>query len=282
MKRCVELQFPGAAPERHELDSDRCWVNRADRAEWVRREPSLVEPALVEVFPRDDGVWVEVGETSAQSVVFEGQPYREVLVPWAGEIYFGSARLTFLQEDEDHRRPSPVLWLALVAAVGFAGFGAVGRLATADPSTREVAAPALATTRPLCANPDPKAAAHRAEEAERFARAKEQRFVFDTTDGVDAMALLGEACVCFEAAGRADDRARAAAELDRWTGRMNEQYTELRLRLRVAVDHHEYPAALRAVRELQTMVSGSADGPYAQWLVELRRDLENKVAQSGA
>jgi hypothetical protein len=277
VKRTIEVQSPASAPERQELDTDVCWVRRGTDLAWIKAENGSSDCVAVTISPRDDGVWVRVGAEEPQPLVHEGVQHSELVVPWGGEVYFSNIRLTFLQETDSENQPRPVFLVALLLALACGGFSLMQQLSAPEASSRDVAAPALAKAAATCPDPDPNAALNRAESAERSARAKQQRFVFDSSDGLEALGLLQQARACYDLVGAPDARQRAAAELEQWTLRMNQYYVDLRMQLRVALDQRRVVDALRANRELSVLLADQADDPYAKWLGELRGELERKA-----
>jgi hypothetical protein len=105
--------------------------------------------------------------------------------------------------------------------------------------------------------------------------------VFARAEGIEALQLLGVAGACYRQAAETRGAARAANELERWTGRLNEEYAALRLRLRVALDHGRHSEALLAVRGLQSLTGARPGTAYAEWLTALRRELDRKVTRLG-
>jgi hypothetical protein len=201
-------------------------------------------------------------------------------VPWGGEVFIGNVRLTFLK-DSPNRRTSPVLLLLTPVVFIVLGLGAYQAALPDDAYTHEVPAPPLFDEHQVsqCPEAEPSVAERRARLDERAALAKQERSAFDATDGMDAVSLLREAQACFQSADQADNASRMTDELSRWSGRLNEQYTTLRLRLRVALDKERHADALATVRELQTLLAHLKEGPYRQWLGQLGQTLERNVAR---
>jgi hypothetical protein len=146
-------------------------------------------------------------------------------------------------------------------------------------SSREVAAPELFSADEPCPDRNPATAGHRAHESERIAHAKQQRFPFDRTDGLHAALRLAEARACYRLAGQSEAEQRAATDLKRWQGHMNEEYAALRLQLRLALDQSRTEDALTAVKALQTLLP-EEPGEYSDWLSQLRRELEGRIAKA--
>lgn len=281
-KRILELEVSGEHTRRQELEGERLVIGTGSDTSIRVVGASGVLPRHVEVSLDPTGARLAVVEEAPNGVVFRGSEHRKVHVPWGEEAYVGNLRLMFLDESEQSgRSKGPLLILAplLVLAV----FGVLtGAFKPASPSAQTIDAPTLAETPVACSASDSATTGHRALEAEHAARAKAERFLFDFSDGVDALRLYREAVACFDRAGRTADVARARTELADWQGRVNDEYAAMRLRLRVALDHDRYADALRAVKELQALLSDRPESAYLEWLARVRRELETKAAKSKA
>ncbi len=281
MKTFVEIHVPGASTERHELVGDRLTLGNGAAAS-IRVTAALgLEAGHVELFAGEQGVQVQVPMGTKGSLVFEGNEHRTVQVPWRGEVFIGNVRLTFLVASSN-KSACPLLLLLTPVVFIVLGLGAYRAALPDDASTHEVLAPALFDEHQVsqCPEGESSIAEHRAHEDERAALAKQERSAFDPTDGVDAVSLLREAQACFQAAGKADEVARVAEELTRWSGWLNAQYATVRLRLRVALDKERPTESMAALRELQALLAHQQDTPYWQWLVQLGRTLERKMARN--
>jgi len=280
MEHFVEIHIPGSSAQRHELLRNRTTLGTGADASIRVSESSGLAAEQVELFTGDQVVSVQVPTGSKGSLVFEGTEHRKVSVPWGGELFVGNVRLTFLR-DSKVSRISPVLLLLAPVAIIVLGLSAYRAASQDDASTHEVPAPALFDERQVsqCPERESSVAEHRARDHERAALAKQERSAFDATDGVDAVSLFREAQACFQLAGKADDVLRVANKLSQWSGRLNERYATVRLQLKVAVDKQRHADALTAVRELQALLAHQDDGLYRQWLGQLSRTLEQKLAR---
>jgi hypothetical protein len=280
MKHFVEIHIPGSSAQRHELLGNRTTLGTGAEASIRVSESSGLAAEQVELFTGDQVVSVQVPTGSKGALVFEGSEHRKVSVPWGGELFVGNVRLTFLR-DSKASRTSPVLLLLAPVVFIALGLGAYRAASQNDVSAREVPAPVLFDDRQVgqCPERESSIAEHRARDHERAALAKEERSAFDATDGVDAVSLFREAQACFQLAGKADDVTRVANEFTQWSGQLNEQYATLRLQLKVALDKQRHADALAAVKELQALLAHQEEGPYRQWLGQLSRTLEQKLAQ---
>jgi hypothetical protein len=96
---------------------------------------------------------------------------------------------------------------------------------------------------------------------------------------MDACELFETAYACFQAAGESESAAQVDRTLTAWREHLIEQYTALRLRLKLALDENRSEDALKLVGELQGLLAHQRPGAYQQWLEQLGRQLSNKVTQ---
>jgi len=281
MSTFVEIHWPGACAERHKLNAER--VSIGTGAEASIRVPSTTgfENEQLELFTGEHDVRVQIPPGIKGRLTFEGTELRRVRVPIGGEVFVGNVRLSFLRSSA-HRRIHPLLLLAMPGVAIVAGFGAYNVIQPNDPSSHEVPAPSLFDDHKTltCPDADQLAAERRAQQYERAARAKRERSAFFSSDGPDAVALLYRAMTCFERANKHDDAERIGEESSHWKEQLNERYTTLRLRLRAALDNERTGDALSAVKELKSLLAHQQDGPYRQWLEQVGRNTESKLAQS--
>ena len=280
MKVFVEIHWPGACAERHELTAER--VSIGTGAEASIRVPITTgfESEQLELFTSERDVRVQIPPGSKGRLTFEGAEQRRVRVPIGGEVFVGNVRLSFLGAAA-HRRIHPLLLLAIPGAAIMAGVAAYDATQPDDPSSHDVPAPSLFDDHKslTCPNTDQLAAEYRAQQYEQAARAKQERSAFFLSDGPDAAALLDQATACFERANKHEDAERVGKELSQWKQRLDEQYAALRLRLRAALDNERTDDALSAVKELQSLLAHQQDGPYRQWLEQVARNIASKLAR---
>ena len=141
MKMFVEVHIAGSNPERHELIAERITLGTRADASIRFNEGGGFGAELVEVFPGEQGVRVEVPTGMKGTLTFEGKEHRRVRVPFGSEVFVGSGRLTFLKVDA--RRRSPVVGLAAAVALLAVGLQVYRTSVPEDPTTREVASPEL-------------------------------------------------------------------------------------------------------------------------------------------
>jgi len=279
MKMFVEIHIAGSNPERHELVGERVTLGTAEVAMIRFNQACGFGAELVEVFPGEQGVRVDIPTGMKGTLTFEGTEQRRVRVPFGGEVFVGTGRLTFLKVLE--RRRSPVVMLGATVALLALGLQVYRSSVPEDPTTHDVAPPGLfdGQAAEVCAEAQADVALGKAQNDERAAYAKVERSAFVVEDGVVAVRLFQHARACYEVAGKSAELARMVAELQRQTERLNEQYATLRLRLRVALDKDRYSEALGATRDLQGLLSKQADSSYRRWLGQLEQTLERKAAK---
>lgn len=276
----LEVHAAGRNAERHELIGERITLGTSETAGIRLGSVKGLGAELIDLYPGEHNVRVEVPAGSEGSLIFEGAAHRQVCVPFGGEVFVGPCRLTFLKVEERHR--SPVVLLGAVVALLLIGLQVYRATIPEDPATRELSAPLLFDGQSAegCGESQPDAALGRAQNDARAAYAKLERSAFVTEDGVEAVSLFRRATTCYQLAQRSEDEARMRAELKHQTERLNEQYAGLRLRLRLTLDKERFREALETTRELRALLSEQSDSAYWRWLRELEGSLERRVAQS--
>jgi hypothetical protein len=238
----------------------------------------LAVPLMILTAQREQ-VLVQIPEPLSGSVHFRGEASRNAAVPWGEEIYVGRVRLAFIAEVDQGKRSQGLLLGALAALVAaLAGWWAASSSHVAAGS--DATPPPLLGTSVACREHTPEAALARGDEALATALAKAQRAPFARHDGVEALALLGEAQACFDSTGARDQSAIATAQRERLKAQLDDDYAALRLRLQLALDQNRPAEGLAAVRGLESLLGGLGPSPYRTWLAGQRRDLERKMAQS--
>ena len=279
MTNWVEFHVPGASASRFELPSCPVFVGTGSESQ-LRVAPNTgFASRHFRLFPANDRIEVNLDESVKKGVYHAGTEYITIAVPWDSEIFVGNVRVVFCVEPD---RVSPVARLALVVATCAIGLSAVGlsRLnsttdAGAPPNDIEV----LDVGRSVaCTTSHPNAAIERAVETERAAFAKQQRFLFDPRDGVEALSLLREAEACYRSAQRTEDSSRAGASANQWLQILNTEYSTARLRLAFNLDHDRTAEALETIDELQGFTAANGQSAYGQWLARTRDSLLRRLA----
>lgn len=275
MRAFVEIYMPGNGAERHELATGRTIVGTGEAATICLPISTGLEAEQLEILVIDQHVCLQVPANIEGRITFEGTQQREFRVPFGAEVFIGNIRLAFLQLG-NRSRVHPVLLLAAPLVLVLAGLAIDNSASPINVTYREVPAPALfdEDESAQCPQVDSEASVRRAQDDERAAQAKLERSAFVVQDGPEGATLLQRARVCFAQAGRAEDAARVREMLARSRDRLNEQYTSLRLRLRLALDRERPCDALSAIRQLESLLLHRDALAYRQWLSQLGHRLD--------
>ncbi len=275
MTHWVDVHRPGAAAERFALEGTLVFIVEDGEGRLVPRDDASGRPGI-ELVPGSAGVKIAVRRGFPGRARAHGAEVQQTLLAWGDDLFVDDVRLAFLQRAKGGSRVFVLVATVLAGATVVLG-------ALREPSARGRAndpkPPPLAAAEKSC-TASGEAAEARAREAERRADAKRARYPFDPSDGVETLPLLEEAASCFRAAGRIEDARRSRAALDTWRERLDGDYASLRLALRGALAENRSNAALEAVRDLESLLSGRRDDPYFEWLESKRRELERTLARS--
>ncbi len=171
------------------------------------------------------------------------------------------------------------LILALVAAVAVGAllffFGQAETTSVTPPKT-EPAAKDLFGAEAHCAKAQGESAEHRAQAAFSAAFAKKQRAPFEPADGVESVALLDEAGICFEEAGTSARAAEAKQQAKEWQMEIWRAFQGHQLRLGLARESGELDAALTEVRALRA-IWGNKGGEFGEWVRHSEAEIEQKL-----
>jgi hypothetical protein len=278
MAHYVEVHAPEKPAERQPLKAELLWARSADGecALYRRGQTETLTPE-VRLVPKDDGVEIEALRPSVE-LVAQGVRVKGLLARWGDEVFVGRVRLAFV-EAKGTERSQGVMIILLLLALSAALF-AFGGSQALDAAGREPAPPALYDGARACSASDPTAAEARAIEAERLAKAKRERYAFDTKDGVLALPLFQESSACFRGAGRIQDAQRLAAAFEGWQEKIDGDYAALQVRLRAARNEGRFADARRVTHELLALLTLRGGDAYAEWLQGLDREFDkNRVSK---
>jgi hypothetical protein len=274
----LEVQAPNRAPEQHELKPGVVSLGSGELAELRISAPNLAALHLsLEV--QATAVLVRVLDGAPSGVLYEGNEQREAAVEWGAEVFVAGVRLSFLADDVAKRRTNPLLVVALGVALVILAWQGASTAADSDEQSSVVEPPSLAQPATPCPDAEPAVAAQRARSDELAARAKQERYPFDASEGLAALQRLEAAAACFDAAGTPADAVRVRSVRDAFQARLNDDFAALRLRLQLALDQERTGDALGAARGLEELVAPMGETPYRSWLLTLRRRLEWKRAR---
>jgi len=92
---------------------------------------------------------------------------------------------------------------------------------------------------------------------------------------------FNEAEACYRVAGQAEDATRVAAIGAEWAAHLDADYAAARLRLQQALLQQRDADGLRAVAALQKLLKGRS-GPYMDWLVALRTQIDGRLRRNAS
>lgn len=281
MTNWIEFHVPGVAASRFELAPCPVFVGTGPDSNLRVAQNTGFAARHFRLFPTGDRIEVSLDESVRQGVYHDGTEYRSITVAWGSEIFVGNVRVVLCDEPD---RVSPVARLTLLVAacaIGLAGTVLCWLNTSVDAGAPPDEVESLGDGRSIpCASSDPKAALDRAADTERAALAKQQRFSFDSRDGVQALSLLRETEACFRNAGRNEEASRVRSDADKWFQILNTEYSTARLRLTFDLDHGRTVEAIEAIGELQGFMAANGQSPYGHWLTRTRESLLRRLASA--
>ena len=265
--------------ERFELQAGELRVGSAAHCD-IRLAPG--EAALEQLALRGDarGLWV-INTSPEPPVLLDDQPLTRRLVTDRARIEIGPA---LLQVELLAAQPKPakrrVLFkrarqLALLIAIVPAYLAATYQPEARSALERTLPAPELfaGAPRPACAYGEPPIAQAAAEEQLMAADAQRERYPFDASEGVRAVAHYELAGACFARAGAPERAARAQRERDQLARALQEDLRAHQAQLEWSLARRRYDVTARAVRALQALLV-DRDDAHAQWIDQLARALQ--------
>jgi hypothetical protein len=113
----------------------------------------------------------------------------------------------------------------------------------------------------------------------REANLQSERAPFYPRDGVTAVARYEEAAACLTRQGRARDAKAVEAAAAALRASLSDQFHVRHVRLERFLSIKKYDAAQREVHVLQDFLN-RREGPYAQWLAAVQRELNMRFAST--
>lgn len=113
----------------------------------------------------------------------------------------------------------------------------------------------------------------------RDANLKSERAPYFPRDGVAAVVLYEQAAACFEQLGNTIEAKAADSSADLLRHKLADEFHVRHVRLERLLSVKKYDAAQRELRVLQDFVARS-DGPYAQWLAAVQREINARFAHA--
>jgi hypothetical protein len=226
------------------------------------------------------------GEIFAEALAFEpecrigGLPFRHGVLQPGAVLELGSATLSVRISQREGRKkrsgsdgwPAPVR-IACMAAIGAGLFVTLKAKPVVSLLDQTVDHPAL-FSEPIAACTAPNAS-----RLVREANLQGERAPFYPRDGVTAVARYEEAAACLEREGRAHEAKSAARAATALRASLSDQFHVRHVRLERFLSIKKYDAAQREVHVLQDFLN-RREGPYAQWLAAVQRELNMRFASA--
>jgi hypothetical protein len=232
-------------------------------------------------------------EIVAQSLSYDGecrvgglQFHQGALQPEAPLRLGGASLRVRLTQTEDKKKksgsdgwPAPVR-IACLAAIGAGLFVTLKAKPAVSLLDQTVDHPAL-FGEPVaqCSVRDDSDVAYHANRLIREANLQSERAPFYPRDGVTAVARYEEAAACLTRQGRARDAKAAEAAAAALRASLSDQFHVRHVRLERFLSIKKYDAAQREVHVLQDFLN-RREGPYAQWLAAVQRELNMRFAST--
>jgi hypothetical protein len=252
----------------------------------------------VRLLPEDAGaeqlrIELRDGEIYAQSLALDrdcrhdGMPFSHGVLAPETKLKLGSATLgVHLTHNQDRKHSSKSQgWPPAVRLMGFGAIaaGLYVTLQTQPPVSlldQTVEHPALfdAPVTECAARGDREIEAH-ASRLLREANLQSERAPFYPRDGVSAVQRYEEAAVCLSQVGRARDAKTSLQTATALRNSLSDQFHVRHVRLERFLSVKKYDAAQREVRVLQDFLN-RREGPYAQWLAAVQRELNTRFAST--
>jgi hypothetical protein len=252
----------------------------------------------VRLLPEDAGteqlrIELRDGEIYAESLALDhdcrhdGMPFSHGALAPETKLKLGSAALSVQLTSNRDRKQSGKSegWPPAVRLVGF-GAIAVGlyvTLQTKPPISlfdQAVEHPALfgVPVKECAARGDREVDAHTSRLL-REANLQSERAPFYPRDGVSAVVRYEEAAACLTQVGRAREAKSVTQTANTLRTSLSDQFHVRHVRLERFLSVKKYDAAQREVRVLQDFLN-RREGPYAQWLAAVQRELNTRFAST--
>jgi len=216
-----------------------------------------------------------------------GAPFAYGVLPAGAELTLGQAtlRIALTQRHDRKQRGGADGWPPAVRVLGFAGIAlglyfVLQEQPQANLLEQTVDHPSLfgapLTECSVAAGGEPEFHASRLI---REAHIKGERAPFFPRDGVAAVPRFEEAASCFERLGRTAEAKMASRAASTLRAALSDELHVRHVRLERYLSIKKYDAAQREVHVLQDFLDRQ-DGPYAQWLAAVQRELNTRFASA--
>ncbi len=272
MKAFIEITQSNRTTFRRPLEGSKISLGRSSRCDISLPEEQQLQAEHLLIIPEKTGCQVELASQAPTSFSFQGQPMQKGLIPWGEDIYVDKIRFRMVRgpSKTDRKLINRQFIFAVFPLLCASAWLLLNRSPADDSSD-----PGNVVASPLFNPPiectQPRLALHRAGEAERAAFAKMERYPYVYQDGVAAVGLISEARDCYQTEEKTAHVTRVQKTLDTWRRRLERDYRNHRLQLRLALSDAQYEKARRTARILRSLLS-HRDDSYTIWLGRVERN----------
>jgi hypothetical protein len=247
-------------------------------------EDAAAEQLRVEL--RDGDIFVQ-SLSLEHDCRLDGLPFRHGMLPTEAQLELGYASLRLrLTQNQDRKKgqksegwPAPVriLCMAVIAAGAYNALRAKPVVSFLDQTVEHPALFGAAVTQ--CSASGDRETAFHASRLIREANLQSERAPFYPRDGVSAVGRYEEAAACLSSEGRTNDAKALSHAAVALRDSLSDQFHVRHVRLERFLSVKKYDAAQREVRVLQDFLA-RREGPYAQWLAGVQRELNTRFASA--
>jgi hypothetical protein len=247
-------------------------------------EDAAAEQLRVEL--RDGDIFVQ-SLSLEHDCRLDGLAFRHGVLPPDSQLKLGYASLRLgLTQSQDRKKgqksdgwPAPVriLCLAVMAAGLYSALKPKPVMSFLDQTVEHPALFGEPVTQ--CSASGDREIAFHASRLIREANLQSERAPFYPRDGVSAVARYEEAAACLSGAGRPADAKSLSQAAVALRNSLSDQFHVRHVRLERFLSVKKYAAAQREVHVLQDFFT-RREGPYAQWLAGVQRELNTRFASA--
>ena len=282
MDAFVEIVNPDGTQDRFPIEGAQVTLGKSGSAQISVPAARELELEHLLLAPRGkEGCWVSTSQGALTPTMLKGKPFTSGIVPWGSEFAIGRLRIRVTNKraskDEKDGGVSPVLIVALVAAIAIAWMMLSKQTGEGIPSGEGIEPPALFDEEAQACPEGSQTPAERAVQTEFRAHARGDRLNYDLRDGVRSVILYRQAAQCYRDAGTTDK----ANEMDSLAAELQEtvqaEYAARRLRLHHALQTEDWERAFVETRALSRLVDHLDDeNDYVVWLDRTRRIVQGR------
>ncbi|QQR91296.1 MAG: hypothetical protein IPJ88_06095 [Myxococcales bacterium] len=201
-----------------------------------------------------------------------GMPIQSGPLPWDATLVFASLRFQLEEERTSALRSSgnSLVWLVLLLCVPllmwlYSGNSGVDVSAIPKADFEQFVAKQIEC-------PEQGPARYRAERLLESAASKEERYLFEPHDGIEAIQLYAQAAACMASAGQINEAQVAEKKSKKLKTRIRRDFILHQVKLERALAEKDHRQALGQARILVNMV-GHEKSDYLTWLQHIERQL---------